>query len=118
GGDLIVLIHRDECCVKKKGYCFMPLEDRVAVIGAIRYVDQVIACEPGCDLTSCSALEKIKPDIFAKGGDRSPENMPASEVELCKKLGIEIVYGVGGGKIQSSSWLIENYKKALKYAKS
>lgn len=114
GGDLIVLIHRDECCVKKKGYCFMPLEDRVAVISAIRYVDQVIVCEPDCDLTSCSALEKVRPNIFAKGGDRSPDNMPPAEIELCKKFGIEIVYGVGGGKIQSSSWLVENYKKVLK----
>lgn len=111
GGNLIVLIHRDECCIKKKGYCFMPLEDRVAVISAVRYVDQVIVCEPDCDLTSCIALERIRPDVFAKGGDRSPDNMPLPEIELCKKLGIEIVYGVGGNKIQSSSWLVENYKR-------
>jgi len=113
GDKLVVTIHRDECCVKKKGYCFMPLEDRLAVIEAVRYVDEVIVCGPSCDLTTCGVLQSVRPDLFAKGGDRTPENMPSSEVELCEKLGIKIVYGVGGGKVQSSSWLVENCRKKL-----
>ncbi|MEM3640420.1 MAG: adenylyltransferase/cytidyltransferase family protein [Candidatus Bathyarchaeia archaeon] len=117
GDWLVVHIHRDECCVRKKGYCFMPLEDRLAVVGAIRYVDELIVCEPTCDLTVCDALRNVKPDIFAKGGDRTPENMPKSEVELCEKLGIKIVYGVGGGKVQSSSWLVEKIEKKLNETK-
>jgi hypothetical protein len=43
--------------------------------------------------------------------------MPKSEVELCEKLGIKIVYGVGGGKAQSSSWLVENFAKVAKNIK-
>jgi D-beta-D-heptose 7-phosphate kinase/D-beta-D-heptose 1-phosphate adenosyltransferase len=39
--------------------------------------------------------------IFAKGGDSKPCNTP--ELELCRKLGIEVKFGVGGKKIQSSS---------------
>ena len=108
----MVSIHRDECCVKKKGYCFMPLEDRLAIIEALRFVDEVIVCGSSCDLTTCEALQTVKPQIFAKGGDRTPDNMPKSEVELCEKLGIKIVYGVGGGKVQSSSWLVKNFEKA------
>jgi cytidyltransferase-like protein len=108
GDKLLVLIHRDVCCVRKKGYCFMPLEDRLAVVGALRYVDEVIVCGPTCDLTSCDALLRVRPVIFAKGGDRTPNSMPRSEVELCDRLGIKIVYGVGGGKVQSSSWLVKN----------
>ena len=108
----MVSIHRDECCVKKKGYCFMPLEDRLAIIEALRFVDEVIVCGSSCDLTTCEALQTVKPQIFAKGGDRTPDNMPKSEVELCEKLGTKIVYGVGGGKVQSSSWLVENFEKA------
>lgn len=107
GDWLVVSIHRDECCVKKKGYCFMPLEDRIAVVEAIRYVDEIIVCKSPCDLTTCDALLSVRPHIFAKGGDRTPENMPRSEVELCLRLGIKIVYGVGGGKVQSSSWLVK-----------
>jgi len=112
GDWLVVSVHRDECCVKKKGYCFMPLEDRLAVIEALRFVDEVVVCGESCDLTTCEALQTVKPHIFAKGGDRTPENMPKSEVELCEKLGIKIVYGVGGGKVQSSSWLVKNFEKA------
>ncbi|MBC7130619.1 adenylyltransferase/cytidyltransferase family protein [Candidatus Bathyarchaeota archaeon] len=117
GDSLVVLIHRDECCVKKKGYCFMPLEDRAAVIGALRYVDEVIICESDCDLTTCHALKKVRPAIFAKGGDRTPSNMPPTEVDLCRNLGIQIVYGVGGSKVQSSSWIVENCRKTLKTVK-
>jgi len=112
GDWLVVTIHRDECCVKKKGYCFMPLEDRLALLEAIKYVDEVVVCGPSCDLTTTEVLQKVRPQIFAKGGDRTPENMPRSEVELCERLGIKIVYGVGGGKVQSSSWLVENFAKA------
>jgi glycerol-3-phosphate cytidylyltransferase-like family protein len=95
----------------------MPLEDRRAVIEAIKYVDEVVVCGEACDLTVCDILHTVKPNIFAKGGDRTPENMPKSEVELCEKLGIKIVYGVGGGKAQSSSWLVENFAKVAKNIK-
>lgn len=111
GDWLVVAVHRDECCVRKKGYCFMPLEDRLAILEAIKYVDEIIVCEPTCDLTTLDVLQKVKPQIFAKGGDRTPGNMPPSEVELCNRLGIKIVYGVGGGKVQSSSWLVKNFEK-------
>ena len=90
----------------------MSLEDRIALIEAVRYVDEVIVCGLSCDLTTCDVLRSVKPEMFAKGGDRTPENMPHSEVELCEKLGIKIVYGVGGGKVQSSSWIVKNCKKA------
>ncbi len=51
----------------------------------------------------------LKPDIFAKGGDRTIDNIP--EKEICEKFGIKMVFGVGGEKVQSSSWLIANVKK-------
>jgi len=111
GDKLVVLIHRDECCVRKKGYVFMPLDDRLAVLRSIVYVDGFMVCGAGCDLTATAALEALRPAVFAKGGDRAPGNMPRSEIEICKKLGIEIIYGVGGGKVQSSSWLVEGARK-------
>jgi len=114
GDKLIVLVHRDECCVKKKGYCFMPLEDRRAILESIRYVDEVLVCPENCNLTMEPILESIRPDVYAKGGDRTPENMPRGEVETCRRLGIKIVYGVGGGKVQSSSWIIEKSLDRIK----
>lgn len=42
GDRLVVGVHRDECCVRKKGFCFMPLEDRLEVLKAMKCVDEVI----------------------------------------------------------------------------
>ena len=46
---------------------------------------------------------------FANGGDRTKENIP--EIPVCKQLGVEMLWGIGGGKIQSSSWLIDGEEK-------
>ncbi|MBI5530779.1 MAG: adenylyltransferase/cytidyltransferase family protein [Candidatus Doudnabacteria bacterium] len=127
GDKLIVIINNDNWIKKKKGVPFMEDKERKAIIEAIRYVDEVvISSHPenpqGAKEMSVSAeLEKIKPDIFANGGDRDEKNAkdPNSslyyDIETCKKLGIEMVFNVGKhGKIQSSSWLI---KKAAENAK-
>jgi len=49
---------------------------------------------------------------FANGGDREVDNVP--EVEVCKDTGVEMLWGVGGGKIQSSSDLIKNYEGSIR----
>jgi len=54
-------------------------------------------------------LRAICPDVYAKGGDRTPDNMPVNEIEACAEIGCEIVYGVGE-KIQSSSELVRKIK--------
>ena len=113
GDYLIVCIHRDECVKRKRGICAVPLEDRKAVLQSIRYIDEVWVCSENCDLTQVAELEKLRKKypkhriIYAKGGEYSPENLPTCEKDACERLGIRIVYGVGGGKVQSSSWLIE-----------
>ena len=45
---------------------------------------------------------------FANGGDRGKGNVP--EVDVCKDLGVVMLWGVGGGKIQSSSDLTKNWE--------
>ena len=57
------------------------------------------------DGTVCESLGAVKPDIFAKGGDRYSYEIP--EAKVCREHGIEIVDGLGK-KIQSSSDLIKN----------
>ena len=46
---------------------------------------------------------------FANGGDRGKGNVP--EIKVCKDLCVEMLWGIGGGKIQSSSDLIKNAEK-------
>jgi hypothetical protein len=45
---------------------------------------------------------------FANGGDRGKGNVP--EIDTCRKLDVTMLWGIGGGKIQSSSWLINGGK--------
>jgi len=101
-GSLTVILNTDDFLMKKKGFVFMPLEERREIIQSIRYVDKVVISTDK-DMTVCDTLTWLKPDIFANGGDRVEGNTP--EYEVCKRLGIEMVFGVGGDKVQSSSQL-------------
>jgi cytidyltransferase-like protein len=86
---------------------FMREFERFEILSSIRYVDEVYLTkhEEGCvDMSVCSALKDILPDVYANGGDRWSGNIP--ELSLCRQYGILVVDGVGGGKVQSSSDLI------------
>lgn len=110
GNKLVVILNTDEWLMRKKGYVFMPFNERKEILESIKYVNEVIPCIDKDDTVE-RTLEQLKPSVFAKGGDRTPENMPTEEIEICKRLGIKIVYGVGGKKVQSSSWLIDRIRK-------
>lgn len=120
GDELVVIINNDHWLRDKKGLPFMPEHERREIIEAIKGVDRVVLTDhtPGeyfTDRSVCRTLRKIKPHVFANGGDRKPDGDPVPEVTLCEKLGIEMIYNVGrGGKVQSSSWLIEKAAKAAK----
>jgi D-beta-D-heptose 7-phosphate kinase/D-beta-D-heptose 1-phosphate adenosyltransferase len=61
------------------------------------------------DISICEELKKIRPNIFAKGGDRHSGNIP--ETPVCEEIGCLIVNEIGhGGKVQSSSWLVKQAK--------
>lgn len=114
GDELLVILNTDEFLKKKKGYVFMPYRQRKEILKSIKYVDKVVRCIDR-DQTIAQTLERLRPHIFAKGGDRTPENIPKAEIETCKRFRIEMVCNVGGGKIQSSSGLI---RKILRFSNS
>lgn len=107
GEELVVILNNDNWLKKKKGFVFMPQEQRKEIIEAIKGVDFVVLTkhEPDpTDMSVCDALREIRPQVFANGGDRFADNIP--EAVLARELGIELVFNVGqGGKVQSSSWL-------------
>lgn len=107
-GKLIVILNNDAFLMRKKGFVFMPLEERKELLENIKGVDSVFVAIDEDD-SVCKSLEKIKPDIFANGGDRKAAN-EIREADVCRKLGIEMVFNVGGGKVQSSSWLTRTKK--------
>lgn len=110
-GDVHVYLNTDEWLMRKKGYVFMPLKDRAEILWAIKGVSLVIPADDADD-TVWKTIQQFKPDFFAKGGDRGPSNTP--EAEICGHMGIEILYEMGGDKIESSSELV---KKARRYKK-
>ena len=121
GDELVVILNNDNWVRKKKGYAFMPEAERKEVIESLTGVDRVVLTshkEDASDMSVCRELREIHPDVFANGGDRKPDGDPVPEVELCNQLGIEMFYNVGdGGKVQSSSWLVNKHRKATSEAK-
>lgn len=119
GDRLVVILNNDNWLKKKKGFVFMPEDERAEILKALKSIDEVIITDHPknpTDMSICTELEKLKPDIFANGGDRDKKDADDQfsslnpEQRLCKKLGIKFVFGVGGAKQQSSSELV---KKAL-----
>jgi len=104
GDWLVVIVNPDADLIRKKGYVFMPLEHRKAILEALREVDEVVVSIDS-DGTVAKTLKLIKPDIFAKGGDRTPDNMPQNEIDACQEIGCKIVYGLGD-KLDSSQWIV------------
>ena len=101
GDKLIVIVNSDLQAKQKKGKSFIMEEDRLKIVAALRCVDEVFLSIDK-DSTQCESLKHLKPDIFAKGGDRTSDEIP--ELSICRELGIRIVDGLGK-KIRSSSSL-------------
>jgi D-beta-D-heptose 7-phosphate kinase/D-beta-D-heptose 1-phosphate adenosyltransferase len=108
GDKLVVIVNSDEFLVRKKGYAFMPLQERMQIVAALACVDEVVACIDQ-DQSVCETLRKLRPTVFAKGGDRNSGNIP--EKAVCDELGIVITDGLGA-KIQSSSDLVKKIRPA------
>ena len=127
GHQVIVGLNSDEWLSRKKSKPFMEFEERKEILEGFKYINQVLPFDDTDDTASdlirrvhsiynSDAHEHNYSDIghqgfmdyyqiyFANGGDRTTENVP--EMDVCKKLDITMLWGVGGGKIQSSSWLI------------
>ena len=121
---VIALVNSDEWLCRKKGKNFMNFKTRSTVVGAIKGVIDVIAFDDS-DNSACDGLRKARAKypndtlVFAKGGDRTADNIP--EIPVCKELNIEIKYNVGTKisghqKPNSSSWILKNWDERNKKA--
>lgn len=111
GDRLVVILNNDNWLQDKKGFVFMSAEERKQMLLALRCVDEVVITShvPGdADPSVCRELASLRPDVFANGGDRYDHNIP--EYKLCEDLNIDMKFGVGGDKSQSSSWLLNKVR--------
>ncbi len=121
GDRLIVILNNDNWLRKKKGQAFMKEAERKEILEAFRAVDGVVVTkhpDDPADMSVSAEIAELHPDIFANGGDRNekdaadPRSSLYKDIEVCKKFGIRMIFGVGrGGKVQSSSWLLKEYLK-------
>jgi cytidyltransferase-like protein len=108
GDFLVVIVNNDEQVKIKGSTPFMPEQERIEIIKALRYADDVVLSidKDGSVIESLKMVAKLYPGelFFAKGGDRNIDNIP--EKKVCEEFNIKIINNVGGGKVQSSSWLL------------
>ena len=106
GDRLVVILSRDDQLVAKgnkpNGTFYPDISDRIAIIQELQSVDEVVV-NIDEDGTCAETLRLTRPNIFAKGGDRVPGNMPECEIKVCEEIGCEIVYEVGDPKFKTAS---------------
>lgn len=84
GDILIVGVNSDDSITRLKGpeRPINSLADRMEVLAALDAVDHVVAFS---DNTPVTLIQKIKPDVFVKGGDYTKASLP--ETEIVESLG-------------------------------
>ena len=113
GHQVIIGLNSDEWLTRKKGKPFMKWEERAEILECCKFINQVLPMNDDDD-TASDIIEQVHKLFknkdyniyFANGGDRKKGNVP--ELDTCKELDVVMLWGIGGGKIQSSSWLTEN----------
>lgn len=114
--ELWVIINNDKQAELKRGVpSFQDENYRKEVVSAIKYVDHVFVstdedgsvCKTLNDLfLAIKNIDSKAEVIFTKGGDRFADNI--LEKEICDKLGIKIIDGLGD-KTHHSSQIIKVY---------
>ena len=115
GAQVIVGLNSDEWLTRKKEKPFMKWDERAEILESCKFVNQVLPMDD-LDDTACDVIKQVyelykEYDVniyFANGGDRGKGNVP--ELDTCKDLNVVMLWGIGGGKIQSSSWLTNGGK--------
>ena len=117
GERLVVIVNNDVQCALKKGKSFYIEDDRLTILRNLKCVYRAFLSSD-VDGSVCNSIRGIhkayyNTSIFAKGGDRTADEIP--EAAICKELGIEIVDGLGK-KIRSSSGLMAADEKLSFFA--
>ena len=107
-------LNSDAWLYRKKGFVFMPFEERKEILENIVSVHKVISFDDSDD-SSCDAIERcvshypyLEKIIFCNGGDRTEQNIPELDFKPRGNVKVEFAFGVGGtDKKNSSSALVK-----------
>lgn len=89
GDALVVAINGDASVreLKGPGRPVNTAEERAEMLRALRCVDRVVVFE---ERRATGVIEAIRPDIYTKGGDYTPDSLVDEEKALLDRLGVEI----------------------------
>lgn len=87
---LIVGVSTDENVLSyKKKTPVIPFEERIAIVEALKYVDQVV---PQTNMDKFKAWEKLKFDVILHGDDWKGSNMYEEIESKFNEVGVEMIY--------------------------
>lgn len=113
-GDLLFVgVNSDAWLTRKKGRAFLPLEERMNVVGNMKSVGHVFEFDDS-DNTALKAIDYVRnvfpkaQIIFVNGGDRTVDNIPEL---MHTDNNLVFKFGIGGeDKKNSSSWILNEWK--------
>ena len=113
GDELFVIVNSDFQRALKGSKEFQDEKERIFIVENLKLVDKCFLSIDK-DRTVIESIKMIFKEFgnkylltFANGGDQNNDTIP--ERKICEDFGIELIDGLGG-KIQSSSWLLNNKK--------
>lgn len=92
----------------KKRPALLPEEQRVEVLDSLKYVSFVHLCRT----STADVLRALRPAKYVKGSDWEQRGLPQEEKDICRGLGIEIVYL--DTVLDSSTNIVGSFKNRLK----
>ena len=112
GDKLFVIVNNDIQRQMKGSKEFMSEDERKVVIETLKPVDWAVIAidkdnrqvDKSIEMIHMLYKDEFQNFIFTNGGDQTEQTI--AEGDVCRKLGIKMVFGLGD-KIQSSSWLLK-----------
>jgi D-beta-D-heptose 7-phosphate kinase/D-beta-D-heptose 1-phosphate adenosyltransferase len=112
GDKLFVIVNNDTQRQMKGSKEFMNEDERKVVIETLKPVDWAVIAidkdnrqvDKSIEMIHMLYKDEFQNFIFTNGGDQTEQTI--AEGDVCRKLGIKMVFGLGD-KIQSSSWLLK-----------
>jgi len=94
GDALLVAVNTDASVQALKGPArpVVPEADRAYVLASLEAVDAVVLFGTETETDICPLIERIRPDIYVKGGDYTIETINQAERRLLEKIGARIMF--------------------------
>ena len=113
GDKLFVIVNNDAQREMKGSNQFMNEDERKLIIETLKPVDWAVVAidkknrqvDKSIEMIHVLYKDEFQNFIFTNGGDQTEQTI--AEGDICRKLGIKMIFGLGD-KIQSSSWLLKD----------